>query len=226
YFVTVNDTVYPDVFYGPVGELRTLTGDITLRGSLAFAHIGLAALFLTGHWWHAFRARGQAAGVNFKKDAAVTPAKNTLEGTLQTPLNASDLSVDFIRKLPILRDNLSPFRRGLEVGMAHGYWAIGPFIMLGPLRNTDQALLAGTLSGCGLMVIGFIVLLGYGLASFSASAKTPVYTKAKAADEVLELPESLRTVSGWRQFSFSFLIGGLGGAVFAALLLDGFSRVG
>ena len=224
YFVTVNDTVYPDVFYGPVGELRTLTGDITLRGSLAFSHIGLSALFLTGHWWHAFRARAEAAGLNFKRDAAVTPAPERLQGTLQTPLNASDLSVDFIRNLPILRDNLSPFRRGLEVGMAHGYWAIGPFVLLGPLRNTDNALLAGTLSGCGLIVIGFVVLLGYGLASLSSQAKTPVYTKAR--NDVLELPESLRTVSGWRQFSFSFLIGGLGGATFAALLLDGFSRIG
>lgn len=226
YFVTVNDTVYPEVFYGPVGTLRTLTGDITLRGSLAFTHIGLSALFLTGHWWHAFRARGAAVGVNFKQDAAVTPAKNALEGTLKTPLNASDLSVDFIRKLPILRDNLSPLRRGLEVGMAHGYWAIGPFIMLGPLRNTDQALLAGTLSGCGLIVIGFIVLLGYGVTSFSSSNRPSVYAKVRAADDVLELPDSLRSVTGWRQFSVSFLIGGLGGALFASLLLDGISRIG
>ncbi|MEO1396380.1 MAG: chlorophyll a/b binding light-harvesting protein [Cyanobacteria bacterium J06634_5] len=226
YFVTVNDTVYPEVFYGPVGELRTLTGDVTLRGSLALSHGLLSALFLTGHWWHAFRARADAAGLNFKKDAAVTPAQDVLQGNLQTPLNASALSVDFIRKLPILRDNLSPLRRGLEVGMAHGYWAIGPFIMLGPLRNSDQALIAGTLSGCGLIVIGFIVLLGYGLASLSSAAKTPVYTKARADDDVLELPESLRSVAGWRQFSFSFLVGGLGGCLFAALLLDGFSRVG
>lgn len=226
YFVTVNDTVYPEVFYGPVRELRMLSGDVTLRGTLAFSHIGLSALFLTGHWWHAFRARGQVAGVNFKQDPAVTPADNVLEGNLKTPLNASALSVDFIRKLPILRENLSPFRRGLEVGMAHGYWAIGPFIKLGPLRDSDQALLAGTLSGCGLIIIGFIVLLGYGLVSLSDETKTPVYTKAKADDAVLELPKSLRSVAGWRQFSFAFLVGGLGGGIFAALLLDGFSRVG
>jgi len=226
YFVTVNSTVYPEVFYGPVGELRTLAGDVTLRGTLAFSHIGLAALFLTGHWWHAFRARADAAGLNFKRDPAVTPAEDVLQGTLQTPLAASDLSVGFVRNLPILRDNLSPFRRGLEVGMAHGYWAIGPFIVLGPLRDTDSALLAGTLSGCGLVVIGFIVLLGYGLASLSEQTKTPVYTKPRLGGDVLELPESLRSVSGWRQFSFSFLIGGLGGAVFASLLLDGFSRMG
>ena len=225
YFVTVNDTVYPEVFYGPVNALRTSTGDVSLRGTLAFSHIGLSALFLTGHWWHAFRARGKAAGVNFKQDPAVTPADNVLAGNLKTPLNASDLSVDFVRKLPILRDNLSPFRRGLEVGMAHGYWAIGPFIKLGPLRNTDQALTAGTLSGAGLIVIGFIVLLGYGLVSLPSDTKTPVYTKVRTDSAVLELPESLRSVTGWRQFSFSFLIGGLGGALFAALLLDGLSRI-
>ncbi|MEM8502203.1 MAG: chlorophyll a/b binding light-harvesting protein [Cyanobacteria bacterium P01_D01_bin.1] len=226
YFVTVNDTVYPEVFYGPVGELRTLMGSVTLRGSLAFTHIALSVLFLTGHWWHAFRARAAAAGMNLKEDPAIKPAPITLEGTLRTPLNASDLSLDFIRNLPILRNGLSPFRRGLEVGMAHGYWAIGPFIKLGPLRDTDGALLAGTLSGCGLVVIGFIVLLGYGLVSLSDQGITPVYRKPRAAGDVLELPKSMRSVAGWRQFSFSFLIGGLGGAVFAALLLDGFSRFG
>ncbi|MEL6553032.1 MAG: chlorophyll a/b binding light-harvesting protein [Cyanobacteria bacterium J06621_11] len=224
YFVTVNDTVYPEVFYGPIGELRSATGDITLRGSLAFSHIGLSVLFLTGHWWHAFRARAEAAGLNFKKDPAITPAPEVLQGTLQTPLNASALSVDFIRKLPILRDGLPPSLRGLEVGMAHGYWAIGPFIKLGPLRDTSDALLAGTLSGGGLIVIGFIVLLGYGLVSFSAPSKTPVYTKERAGDR-LSLPDSLRSVVGWRKFSFGFLIGGLGGAAFAAFLLDGLSRV-
>jgi photosystem II CP43 chlorophyll apoprotein len=225
YFVTVNDTVYPEVFYGPVSALRTLDGSFTLRGSLAISHVVLAALFLTGHWWHAFRARGEAAGVDFKRDPVVKPPQEAFQGTLQTPLNASALSTDFLRRLPILRDNLTPLRRGLEVGMAHGYWAIGPFVKLGPLRNTDGALIAGTLSGCGLMAIAFIVLLGYGLSSFSASAKTPLYKKAKAASGVLELPESLRSVAGWRQFSLSFLIGGLGGALFAALLLDGLSRV-
>ncbi|MEL7227290.1 MAG: photosystem I reaction center subunit XI, partial [Cyanobacteria bacterium J06576_12] len=199
-------------------------GDITLRGSLAFSHIGLSVLFLTGHWWHAFRARAEAAGLNFKKDPAITPAPEVLQGTLQTPLNASALSVDFIRKLPILRDGLPPSLRGLEVGMAHGYWAIGPFIKLGPLRDTSDALLAGTLSGGGLIVIGFIVLLGYGLVSFSAPSKTPVYTKERAGDR-LSLPDSLRSVVGWRKFSFGFLIGGLGGAAFAAFLLDGLSRV-
>ncbi|MEM6452933.1 MAG: chlorophyll a/b binding light-harvesting protein [Cyanobacteria bacterium P01_D01_bin.105] len=225
YFVTVNDTVYPEAFYGPVGELRA-TGDVTLRGSLAFSHIGLSALFLTGHWWHAFRARAEAAGINFKRDAAVKAAPIVLEGNLQTPLNASALSVDFMRKLPILREGLTPARRGLEVGMAHGYWAIGPFIVLGPMRDTESALLAGALSGGGLIVIGFTVLFGYGLVSFSENAKTLAYQKARAADAVLELPESLRSVAGWKQFSFSFLIGGLGGALFAALLLDGLSRLG
>jgi len=225
YFVTVNDTVYPEVFYGPVDALRTASGEFTLRGYLAFSHIGLSVLFLTGHWWHGFRSRAAAAGINFDNAPAVTPAEERLQGNLQTPLNASNLSVDFIRKLPILRENLSPLRRGLEVGMAHGYWAIGPFIKLGPLRDTDNALLAGTLSGAGLIVIGFIVLLGYGLVSFAQPAKTPVYRKPRSEKDVLELPESLRTVTGWRQFSFSFLIGGLGGAVFAALLLDGLSRL-
>jgi photosystem II CP43 chlorophyll apoprotein len=233
YFVTINNTVYPEAFYGPVKVLRTLDGGLTLRGSLAISHVVFSLLFLTGHWWHAFRARGEAAGVNFQRDPAVTPPAEALQGTLQTPLNASDLSVNFLRRLPILRAGLSPLRRGLEVGMAHGYWAIGPFVKLGPLRDTQQALLAGTLSGCGLIAIAFIVLFGYGLASFSAQATAPADQKPAdqksaqkiGAADLLALPQSLRSSAGWRQFSLSFLMGGLGGAVFAALLLDGLSRV-
>lgn len=223
YFVTVNATAYPEVFYGPVGILRTAEGGLTLRGSLAVSHGVLALLFMFGHWWHGFRARGAAAGVDFNRDAAIEPAAYALEGTLQTPLSASTLGVGFLRQLPILRNNLSPLRRGLEVGMAHGYWAIGPFIKLGPLRDSDQALLAGTLSGCGLIVIGAIVLLGFGLTSFKPDTATLAYRKPVSS--VLDLPADLRSVTGWRQFSLSFLIGGLGGAIFAALLLDGLSRV-
>jgi photosystem II CP43 chlorophyll apoprotein len=85
---------------------------------------------------------------------------------MNTPLNSSDLSLLWINNLPIYRKGLSPFSRGLEIGMAHGYFLFGPFAILGPLRNTDLADLAGLLSACGLVVILALGLSLYGRATF------------------------------------------------------------
>ena len=46
-------------------------------------------------------------------------------GNLETPINSSPLSKWFIRNLPAYRPEHTPFRRGLEVGMAHGYFLFG-----------------------------------------------------------------------------------------------------
>ena len=61
YFVLVNDTAYPEVFYGPVGLIETETGTVTARGWLAAFHFVFAILVLSGHIWHAIRARAAAA---------------------------------------------------------------------------------------------------------------------------------------------------------------------
>lgn len=66
YFVNVNNTVYPEVFYGPVGVIETTTGVVTVRGWLATSHLVLASLFLCGHIWHAIRARLNANGFDFQ----------------------------------------------------------------------------------------------------------------------------------------------------------------
>lgn len=67
YFCTVNDTVYPEVFYGSVGLIQNDTGIISARGWLATFHFVFAVLFLFGHIWHAIRARGKAKGFDFQK---------------------------------------------------------------------------------------------------------------------------------------------------------------
>ena len=59
----------------------------------------------------------------------------------------------FLGNLPAYRPNVSSNLRGLEIGAAHGYWLVGPFIEAGPLRNTDNAVLAGFLSTEGLICI-------------------------------------------------------------------------
>lgn len=63
--------------------------------------------------------------------------------------------------MPAYRRGATAIRRGLEVGMAHGYWLIGPFAKLGPLRDTDIANLAGLLSTVGLIIISTLAISLY-----------------------------------------------------------------
>lgn len=124
-------------------------------------------------------------------------------GNLSTPISTSSFTKAFISNLPVYRRGLSPLSRGLEIGMAHGYFLIGPFDKLGPLRNTDVALLAGFLSTVGLVIILTTCLSMYGNVSFD---------KENSKD-------LLQTNIGWRQFTGGFLVGSIGGAGFAYLLL-------
>jgi hypothetical protein len=120
------------------------------------------------------------------------------EGTLLTPVNNSQAVRFFIDNLPINRQGMDAFTRGLEIGMAHGYWLLGPFLLLGPLRNSDTGLLAAVLSAIGLVLISTI-----GLSLFASLSK--------------DVPEFSR--EGWSRLAGGFLVGGVGGAIFAAALL-------
>jgi photosystem II CP43 chlorophyll apoprotein len=221
YFVTVNDLVYPEVFYGPVGLIETSTGVVSARGWLATFHFVLAVLFLFGHIWHAIRARGAASGFDFKKgDLVMNFTTNPELGSLSTPVNSSDFTFWLLKNLPIYRSGLSPLSRGLEIGMAHGYLLLGPFVTLGPLRNSEQGNLVGLLSTCGLVIILTICLSIYGSVSFKKEFRSDRLTYATSNPSV---PDSLKTVDGWSQFSGAFLVGGIGGAIFAYLILDNLS---
>ena len=72
YYVSVNTTVYPEVFYGPSLSIRlnilpyfthSNPDFVSTRTWLANAHFWLAFFILQGHIWHALRA----AGFNFRK---------------------------------------------------------------------------------------------------------------------------------------------------------------
>ena len=61
YFVSVNTTVYPEVFYGSTElNLGVVNGEITVRTWLATSHFALAVMFLAGHIWHAIQVRTAA----------------------------------------------------------------------------------------------------------------------------------------------------------------------
>nr|WDB00621.1 photosystem I subunit XI [Cavernulicola chilensis] len=129
--------------------------------------------------------------------------KDPFVGNLATPVNTSSFTKGFLSNLPAYRRSLSPLLRGLEIGMAHGYFLIGPFYKLGPLRNSDISLLAGLLSTVGLILFMTIGMLLYGSVSFEKS-----YSQ-----------DQLQTSEGWRQMASGFLVGAIGGAGFAYLIL-------
>lgn len=126
-------------------------------------------------------------------------------GNLSTPVSTSSFTKGLLSNLPAYRRGLSPLLRGLEIGMAHGYFIIGPFDKLGPLRNTDVALLSGFLSAVGLIIILTACLSMYGSVSFDTNNE--------------ETKDLLQTSEGWGQFTAGFLVGAIGGSGFAYLLL-------
>ncbi len=129
---------------------------------------------------------------------------------LATPINSSGIIQAFISNLPIYRNGLSAQRRGLEVGMAHGYLLIGPFTLLGPLRNSEHSHLTGLLATVGLVVILTICLSLYA----SVNPAPPL-----ASVTVPKPPADIKDQKGWNEFTSGFLIGGIGGAAFGYLLL-------
>lgn len=130
-------------------------------------------------------------------------------GNLSTPVNGSAFTKTFINALPAYRKGLSPNRRGLEVGMAHGYLLYGPFAVLGPLRATEYGLTAGLLAAIGLVAILTICLSIYG--AVGVSKPTDTLTTP-------DVPMDLATKEGWSEFAGGFLLGGCGGAFFAFFL--------
>lgn len=140
---------------------------------------------------------------------AVTHGGDPQVGNLATPLNSSDMSTSFIRNLPAYRDGLSANRRGLEIGMAHGYFLYGPFLVLGPLRGTEINELAGLLAAVGMVAILTVALSLYA----SAMGGKPVATVTTP-----DIPDDLGTKAGWSDFATGFFIGGCGGAFFAYFL--------
>lgn len=133
--------------------------------------------------------------------------KDAFVGNLATPISTSSFTKSLLSNLPAYRRGLSPLLRGLEIGMAHGYFLLGPFDKLGPLRNTDVALLSGFLSAVGLIIILTACLSMYGSVSFDNNINK---------EEVKDL---LQTPEGWGQFTAGFLVGAIGGSGFAYLLL-------
>ena len=94
--------------------------------------------------------------------------------------------------LPCYREGLTNKLRGLEVGLAHGYFLYGPFVTLGPMRASPVAPWAGLLSAVGLVIICTIAQMLYAIAD--QQRNTPLIDQ---------------------EFTGGFMVGGFGGAFFA-----------
>lgn len=134
------------------------------------------------------------------------------EGSLSTPISDSVFTRNFIGNLPIYRRGLSPILRGLEIGMAHGYFLLGPWVKLGPMRD-DPALanFGGLIPALVLVLLGTVGMSAYGIVMLS--------------DKSPEGGDRLQTSEGWSELTSGFFIGGMGGALFAYFLLENFSSI-
>jgi photosystem I subunit 11 len=127
-------------------------------------------------------------------------------GHLATPITSSAVTRAILQNLPAYRFGLTPLLRGLEIGLAHGYFLMGPFVNLGPLRNSEIGLLAGFLSTIGLILILTLGLTIYGLATFEGTTS--------------ESETDLQTKNSWNQFKGGFFVGACGSAGFAFICLS------
>lgn len=132
---------------------------------------------------------------------------------LATPITTSTITKTYLSLLPAYKEGLSPLLRGLNIGVIHGYFLLGPFVKLGPLRNSDVSMFVGLLSTISLLIILTTCLLIYGFVTFSSSQEKDA-----------EKPDiDFLTASGWRQFTSGFIVGGFGGCGIAYTFLKLFA---
>lgn len=143
---------------------------------------------------------------------------NPWVGSLSTPINDSNLARAFIRNLPAYRPGLTPFMRGLEIGMAHGYFLVGPEVVIGPLRETAHgANLSGLITAIYIAASACLGISIFALATFQGDPRGAYNSNSQ--DDL----RPLRKKEDWFQLSGGVFLGAMGGAVFAYLLLENFA---
>ena len=151
--------------------------------------------------------------INTKQDKSfevVSPFQDDpFVGHLSTPITTSNLTKTYLNLLPAYKKGLTPLLRGINIGFVNGYFLLGPFVKLGPLRDSQVANFVGFVSTISLIVILTTCLLIYGYVTFSNSSK--VSSKTSVVDFL--------NSKGWSQFTSGFIVGGFGGASIAYILL-------
>ena len=132
-------------------------------------------------------------------------------GHLSTPISDSAFVRAFIGSLPAYRKGMAPLTRGLEIGLAHGYFLVGPEVVVGALRDFDAApYLGGLVTAIAIVLLGTAGMNAHGLVSLKPAA---------------EVPDALKTSEGWSEMAAGFFIGGMSGAFMAYFLLAHFEEI-
>lgn len=134
-------------------------------------------------------------------------------GMLETPVTSSPLVANYLSNLPAYRTGVSPLLRGVEIGLAHGFLLVGPFIKLGPLRDFagasgNAAEIAGCMSAAGLVLILTMCLSMYGQVTFQNDVPQ-VGVKTLSGRNIARDP--LQSSEGWSKFAAGWAVGGLSG---------------
>jgi photosystem I subunit 11 len=129
-------------------------------------------------------------------------------GHLSTPITTSNFTKTYLSLLPAYKSGLSPLLRGINIGFVHGYFLLGPFVKLGPLRDSQVANFVGFISTISLIIILTTCLTIYGYVTFSDKK-----------EDAKKNPIDFLNADGWRQFTSGFIVGGFGGTSIAYVLL-------
>merc|ERR1719389_627951 len=115
-------------------------------------------------------------------------------GMVETPVTTAPIVVNYLSNLPAYRTGVSPLLRGVEIGLAHGFFLPGPFIKLGPLRSVEgSAEIAGCMSAAGLVIILAVCLSIYGAVSFQR--ENALSCKTLSGRTIVQ--DQLQTSEGW-----------------------------
>ncbi|MEO0397081.1 MAG: photosystem I reaction center subunit XI [Cyanobacteria bacterium P01_A01_bin.137] len=145
---------------------------------------------------------------------------NPWVGNLATPINSSSLAKGYINNLPAYRPGLTPFLRGLEIGMAHGYFLVGPEVVVGPLRETAHgANLSGLITSIYITVSACLGISIFALSTFQGNPKGAYNSYSQ------DRLRPLRKKEDWFQLCGGIFLGSTGGAVFAYVLLENFDEL-
>jgi photosystem I subunit 11 len=138
-------------------------------------------------------------------------------GNLETPINSSAITKAYISNLPAYRRNVAPIVRGIEIGLAHGFFLFGPETLLGPLRETKVAYVGGLLTAVAIILVATVGMSIYGIVSFQ--------TGGDFEKQNPRAPEDLKSAEGWSQLTAGFFLGGMAGAFLAFFLFENFDIV-
>ena len=140
------------------------------------------------------------------RESSLVRSKDPFIGYLSAPITDLKMLEVYLSLLPAYQTNFSPFLKGITVGLAHGYFLVGPFANLGPLRNTAAAHFAGFLAAASCILLLTCGLWMYGNTVYNSAS----LSRMTAREEV-----NFLNPLGWAQFTSGFALGGVAGNALA-----------